>query len=423
MITNAFKLEGSMRFSYLSHLECPRDGLTFDAGVPQKVCECGSPLLARYDLGALAREVSRDEISAGMPSLWRYHCLLPVKAPEAIVTLGEGLTPIIGLPKYGAKIGVPRLVVKDEGLLPTGSFKGRGAAVGVSRAKELGITRIAMPTNGNAGAAWSTYAARSGMAALIVMPQDAPEITRKECLVTGAELYLVDGLIGDAGRIVERAVAQDDWFPVATLKEPYRLEGKKTMGFEIAEQLCWRVPDVIVYPTGGGVGLIGIYKALLELQELGWIGKKLPRMVAVQASGCAPIVRAFESGANHAEPWQDAATVAFGINVPSAIGDFLILDAVRSTQGCAVAVSDEAILAELADCARNEGIFFCPEGAATLAGVRQLRESGWLDGSEEVLVLNTGAGIKYPNSVTSDPPLLAVDGNVESTGHWGRSDR
>jgi threonine synthase len=267
MITNAFKLEGSMRFSYLSHLECPRDGLTFDAGVPQKVCECGSPLLARYDLGALAREVSRDEISAGMPSLWRYHCLLPVKAPEAIVTLGEGLTPIIGLPKYGAKIGVPRLVVKDEGLLPTGSFKGRGAAVGVSRAKELGITRIAMPTNGNAGAAWSTYAARSGMAALIVMPQDAPEITRKECLVTGAELYLVDGLIGDAGRIVERAVAQDDWFPVATLKEPYRLEGKKTMGFEIAEQLCWRVPDVIVYPTGGGVGLIGIYKALLELQE------------------------------------------------------------------------------------------------------------------------------------------------------------
>jgi len=340
-----------------------------------------------------------------------------VSAPEAVVTLGEGLTPIVGLPRYGAKIGVPRLVVKDEGLLPTGSFKGRGAAVGVSRAQELGITAIAMPTNGNAGAAWATYAARAGMAALIVMPVDAPEITRKECVVTGAQLYLVDGLIGDAGRIVERAVAQDGWFPVATLKEPYRLEGKKTMGFEIAEQLGWRVPDVIVYPTGGGVGLIGIYKAVLELQELGWIGEKLPRMVAVQASGCAPIVRAFERGADHAEPWQDAATVAFGINVPSAIGDFLILDAVRSTRGCAVAVSDEAILAELAACARGEGVFFCPEGAATLAAVRQLRESGWLDGSEEVLVLNTGAGIKYPNTVTADPPLLTVDGNVQGTGH------
>ena len=406
-----------MRFSYLSHLECPRDGRSYDAGVPQKVCGCGSPLLARYDLKALAEAVTRDQISAGPPSLWRYHPLLPVSAPEAVVTLGEGLTPIVGLPKYGATIGVPRLVVKDEGLLPTGSFKGRGAAVGVSRAQELGITAIAMPTNGNAGAAWATYAARAGMAALIVMPVDAPEITRKECVVAGAELYLVDGLIGDAGRIVERAVAQDGWFPVATLKEPYRLEGKKTMGFEIAEQLGWRVPDVIVYPTGGGVGLIGIYKAVLELQELGWIGEKLPRMVAVQASGCAPIVRAFERGADHAEPWQDAATVAFGINVPSAIGDFLILDAVRSTRGCAVAVSDEAILAELAACARGEGVFFCPEGAATLAAVRQLRESGWLDGSEEVLVLNTGAGIKYPNTVTADPPLLTVDGNVQGTGH------
>ena len=406
-----------MRFSYLSHLECPRDGRSYDAGVPQKVCGCGSPLLARYDLKALAEGVTRDQISAGPPSLWRYHPLLPVSAPEAVVTLGEGLTPIVGLPKYGAQIGVPRLVVKDEGLLPTGSFKGRGAAVGVSRAQELGITAIAMPTNGNAGAAWATYAARAGMAALIVMPVDAPEITRKECVVTGAQLYLVDGLIGDAGRIVERAVAQDGWFPVATLKEPYRLEGKKTMGFEIAEQLGWRVPDVIVYPTGGGVGLIGIYKAVLELQELGWIGEKLPRMVAVQASGCAPIVRAFERGADHAEPWQDAATVAFGINVPSAIGDFLILDAVRSTRGCAVAVSDEAILAELAACARGEGVFFCPEGAATLAAVRQLRESGWLDGSEEVLVLNTGAGIKYPNTVTADPPLLTVDGNVQGTGH------
>jgi threonine synthase len=406
-----------VRFSYLSHLECPRDGRSFDSAVPQKLCECGSPLLARYDLDALAREVTREEISAGPPSLWRYHPLLPVSAPDSVVSLGEGMTPIVGLPKYGARIGVPRLVAKDEGLLPTGSFKGRGAAVGVSRARELGITRIAMPTNGNAGAAWSTYAARAGMEALIVMPQDAPEITRKECVVTGAQLYLVDGLIGDAGRIVDRAVAQGNWFPVATLKEPYRVEGKKTMGFEIAEQLGWRVPDVIVYPTGGGVGLIGIYKALRELQELGWIQQKLPRLVAVQASGCAPIVRAFDSGADHAQPWQNAQTVAFGINVSSAIGDFLILDAVRSTNGCAVAVSDEAILAELADCARDDGLFFCPEGAATLAAVRRLRQSGWLDGSEEVLVLNTGAGIKYPDTVSADPPLLPVDGSIEMTGH------
>jgi len=401
-----------MRFSYLTDLECPKDGRRYDAGVPQKVCECGSPLLARYDLKSVAKEVTREEISAGVPSLWRYHPLLPVSSSEAVVTLGEGMTPIFGLPKYGAKIGVPNLVAKDEAMLPTGSFKGRGAAVGISRARELGITRIAMPTNGNAGAAWSTYAARAGMEALIVMPKDAPEINRKECAVTGAQLYLVDGLIGDAGAIVGRAVAHGDWFPVSTLKEPYRLEGKKTMGFEIAEQLGWRVPDVIVYPTGGGVGLIGIIKALRELQELGWIGEKLPRMVAVQATGCAPIVRAFEAGADHADPWQDAQTVAFGINVASAIGDFLILEAIRSTHGCAVAVSDEAILAQLADCARSDGAFFCPEGAATLAAVAQLRESGWLDGSEEVLVLNTGSALKYPNAVTAKPPLLSIDGDV-----------
>lgn len=401
-----------MRYSYLKHLECPRDGQTFDASLVQTVCNCGSPLLAKYDLEAAAKEISRDDVGAAPPSLWRYHQLLPVMAPEAVVTLGEGMTPIFGLPRYGADIGVPGLIAKDEGLLPTGSFKCRGAAVGVSRAKELGIQRIAMPTNGNAGAAWSTYAARADMQSLIVMPQDAPEITRKECVVTGAELYLVDGLIGDAGRIVARASEEADWFPVATLKEPYRLEGKKTMGFEIAEQLGWRVPDVIVYPTGGGVGLIGIVKALRELQELGWIGDKLPRMVAVQARGCAPIVRAFEAGADHAEPWEDATTVAFGINVPAALGDFLILEGVRSTGGCAVAVSDEQILAELSQCAKKEGAFFCPEGAATLAAVRQLRESGWLDGSEEVLVLNTGAGIKYPNTVAADPPVLGINDSI-----------
>lgn len=401
-----------MRFSYLTDLECPKDGRRYDASVPQKLCACGSPLLARYDLAALREEVARDEVSAGSPTLWRYHALLPVGSGDAVVSLGEGMTPIFGLPRHGRKIGVPGLVVKDEGSLPTGSFKARGAAVGVSRAREIGIQRIAMPTNGNAGAAWSTYAARAGMASLIVMPRAAPEIARKECAVTGARLYLVDGLIGDAGAIVGRAVANSDWFPVSTLKEPYRLEGKKTMGFEIAEQLGWRVPDVIVYPTGGGVGLIGIYKGLCELQELGWIGDKLPRLVAVQAEGCAPIVRAFDAGADHAEPWQDAETVAFGINVASAIGDFLILEAIRATGGCAVAVSDAAILGQLADVGRRDGAFFCPEGAATLAAVAKLRASGWLDGSEEVLVLNTGTGLKYPDTVTANPPVLPIGGSI-----------
>ena len=322
-----------MRFSYLSHLECPRDGRSYDAGVPQKVCECGSPLLARYDLGALAKEVSprRDQRRPA------FAVALPPAASSERTRSGcharRGFDPHRRAPEYGAQIGVPRLVVKDEGLLPTGSFKGRGAAVGVSRARELGITAIAMPTNGNAGAAWATYAARAGMAALIVMPVDAPEITRKECVVTGAQLYLVDGLIGDAGRIVERAVARDGWFPVATLKEPYRLEGKKTMGFEIAEQLGWRVPDVIVYPTGGGVGLIGIYKALLELRSLAGSARSSPAW-SPSRQVAAPRSSARSSAAPTTRALAGRRTVAFGINVPSAIGDFLILDAVRSTGVC-----------------------------------------------------------------------------------------
>lgn len=403
-----------MPYSYLSHLECPKDGRQFDASVPQRLCACGSPLLARYDLEQAARELSRDALDSEPASLWRYHALLPVSSPDGVVTLGEGMTPIIDLPAYGASIGVPGLVAKDEGLLPTGSFKGRGAAVGISRARELGLNRIAMPTNGNAGAAWSTYAARAGMETLVVMPKDAPDIARKECVATGAEVYLVDGLIGDAGKIVDRAVAQQGWFPVSTLKEPYRLEGKKTMGFEIAEQLGWRVPDVIVYPTGGGVGLIGILKAIRELQALGWVGPKLPKMVAVQSEGCAPMVRAYEAGADHADPWQSAQTVAFGINVPSGVGDFLILDAVRSTDGCALAVSDDDLIAELMACAGADGAFFCPEGGATLAAVKQLRASGWLDGSEEVLVLNTGSAIKYPDVVRADLPLLGLEDDVRN---------
>jgi len=393
--------------SALSHLECARCASTYDADKPQNLCTCGTPLLARYDLDRVA--VSTSDIAARPADLWRYRELLPVRDRGNVVTLGEGMTPILPLADYGARIGVPGLLVKDEGLLPTGSFKARGAAVGVSRARELGIERITMPTNGNAGAAWATYAARAGMGSLIVMPADAPPITRLECAMAGARLYIVDGLIGDAGKLAAQAV-DDGWFNTATLKEPYRIEGKKTMGLEIAEQLGWRLPDVIVYPTGGGVGLIGIRKALDELLALGWVTGRLPRLVAVQSSGCAPIVRAYEEGTETAEPWTDAHTVAFGINVASAIGDFLILDAVRNTGGIAVAVDDADILAAQAACAAAEGVLMCPEGAATLTAVARLRASGWLDGGEEVVVLNTGSELKYPHTAdVAEPPLLAKD--------------
>jgi threonine synthase len=356
--------------------------------------------------------VSTKDIAARPADLWRYRELLPVRDGGKVVTLGEGMTPILPLRAYGARIGVPNLLVKDEGLLPTGSFKARGAAVGVSRAHELGIERITMPTNGNAGAAWATYAARAGMASLIVLPAEAPPITRMECAMADARLYIVDGLIGDAGRLAAQAVA-DGWFSTATLKEPYRIEGKKTMGLEIVEQLGWRMPDVIVYPTGGGVGLIGIRKALDELLALGWLTGQLPRLVAVQSSGCAPIVRAFEEGADTATPWENAETVAFGINVASAIGDFLILSAIRDTDGTAIAVDDEAILAEQAACATSEGMLMCPEGAATLAAVAQLRANGWLTGSEEVVVLNTGTNLKYPHTAEyAEPTHLAKDAEL-----------
>jgi threonine synthase len=308
--------------------------------------------------------------------------------------MGEGMTPLLALPRYGARIGVPKLLMKDEGLVPTATFKARGAAVGVSRAAELGVTGVAMPTNGNAGSAWAAYAARAGLSCLIAMPVDAPEITRTECVATGAELYLIDGLIGDAGKIIAAAVRERPGVQeVSTLKEPYRIEGKKTMGYEIVEQLGWQVPDVILYPAGGGVGLIGIYKALLEMRELGWIGDKLPRLVAVQADGCAPIVTAFRSGAEVSEPFPDAHTVAFGITVPKALGDFLVLAAVRATGGTAIAVSDEELLSEQRRLAADEGTFICPEGAACMAAARQLREGGWLSANDTVVVLNTGAGL------------------------------
>jgi threonine synthase len=399
--------------SALSHLECSRDGSRHDADVVQGTSPSGAPLLARYDLARVAETVTRDELAGRAPTLWRYGELLPVRDPRHVVSLGEGMTPLVDLPTAGARLGVPTLRMKDEGLLPTGAFKARGAAVGVSRARELGVTGIAMPTNGNAGAAWAVYAARAGLGALIAMPVDAPQITRRECVVAGAELYLVDGLIGDAGAIVKRAVAdRPGWQDTSTLREPYRIEGKKTMGYEIAEQLGWRCPDVILYPTGGGVGIIALHKALRELAELGWITGDLPRLVAVQAAGCAPIVEAFEAGLDESTAPENPHTVAFGITVPKALGDFLVLDAVRATGGTAVAVTDEELLAAQAQLARDEGTWICPEGAACFAAVGQLRESGWLDGSEDVVVLNTGSGLLYPETVAVDVPTLPKDGVI-----------
>jgi threonine synthase len=387
---------------FLDHLACPRCGRRHDAETLTNLCDCGSPLLARYDLDAVRSAVTPTAIAGRGADLWRYRELLPVRDDAHRVTLGEGWTPLWPAARFGATIGLDRLLIKDEGLVPTGSFKARGAAVGVSRARELGARHVAMPTNGNAGAAWATYAARGGLRSTIAMPLAAPVITRNEVIAAGGELILVDGLISDAGRRIAEllAAAGGAIFDAGTLREPYRLEGKKTMGYEICEQLGWRVPDVIIYPTGGGVGLIGIHKALDEMRELGWIGDKVPRLVAVQSTGCAPIVRAFEAGARRAEPWVDARTVAFGITVPTPLGDELILDALAATGGTAVAVDDTEILADVRAFAENEGLLLCPEGAACLSAARRLRDSGWLTADDEVVVLNTGAGIKYPETVS-----------------------
>lgn len=402
-----------MNYSYVSELYCPKCKDTYSTDDQVNLCKCGSPLLVNYDYKSLKTELSKETVAQREPNLWRYHELLPVKNPENVVSFGEGMTPLIEMKSLAKEYGIAKVWMKDEGLIPTGSFKARGSAVGVSKAKELNIKEIAMPTNGNAGAAWALYAAKAGIKSHIVMPLDAPLITRKEVHVSGANLYLVDGVISDAGKIVARSVQEKGWFDVSTLKEPYRIEGKKTMGLEIAEQFNWELPDVIVYPTGGGVGLIGIYKAIKELMELGWVEKnKFPRLVATQAEGCAPIVKAFEEGKSSSEFWPDSKTSAFGINVPKALGDFLVLEAIYETNGCAVAIDDETILAEQKLIAKKEGAFICPEGAATFATVRKLRNDGWIKEHESVVCLNTGMGIKYPETVEVDAPTLDKEDTI-----------
>lgn len=396
-----------MKFSYISHLHCPKCQEEYKVGEQHQLCVCGSPLLVNYDLAALRKVLKPHNLLKRPANLWRYHELLPVQFEENMVTLGEGMTPLLPMKRIGADMEIPNLSMKDEGIIPTGTFKARGAAVGVSMAKELKIQELAMPTNGNAGASWALYAARGGIKSTIVMPVDAPKITRNECAIAGANLYLVDGLISDAGKIVGQTVQDYKLFDVSTLKEPYRIEGKKTMGYEIVEQMDWKVPDVILYPTGGGVGLIGIYKALKEMQTLGWIAAdKLPRLVAVQSDGCAPIVKAWEENKKESEFWAASATIAFGINVPKALGDFLVLEALYETKGCAIAVDDASILAEQEKIAKMEGAFICPEGASTFVAARRLRENNWIKEDEVVIALNTGAGIKYPDTVNVVTPTL-----------------
>lgn len=401
--------------SYLTHLECTVCRAEFDADQLYTVCSnCGKVLFARYDLARVKQAITPDAFKGRDWTLWRYRELLPVRDPGNVVTLGEGMTPIIAIrPQVAAQLGFStgRLRIKEEGLNPTGSFKARGMAVAISRAKELGVTDIALPSAGNAGAAAAAYAAAAGMTAHIAVPRDVPPINLTEMQVSGADVILVDGLIDEAGRVIHE-LAQNPppargaragrgvWFEVATLKEPYRQEGKKTLGIELAEQGGWGehcLPDVLIFPTGGGTGVVGMAKAFDELEALGWIGSARPKIVVVQAEGCAPLVRAVEQGAEHAVPWTSASTIAAGIRVPSASGDYLVLRAVRDTGGTAIAVSDDQIRAAQAEMASGTGVYSGPEGAATWAALQQLRRNGFLDGTEDVLLFSTSAGVLYPS--------------------------
>jgi len=382
--------------TYVTHLECGYTGERHEADVLHGLSRAGKPLLVRYDLEALARGLDKATLAKRPADLWRYREFLPVRKAENIVSLGEPVTPLIPLPRLRGRTGSRGLWVKDEGRLPTSSFKARGLCLAVSMAKELGVQRMAMPTNGNAGAAMAAYCSRAGIESYVFCPEDTPEINVREIAAQGAKVYRVNGLINDCGKIVGEGKEAMGWFDTSTLKEPYRIEGKKTMGLEVAEQFGWELPDVIFYPTGGGTGLIGMVKAFDELEAMGWIGSKRPRMVAVQATGCAPIVRAYEQGAEHAELWQDAHTIASGIRVPVAIGDFLILRGVRSTGGFAIAVEDEAIEAALAEVAHEEGLLLCPEGAATYAAYKQALAEGKVDADERVVLFNCASGLKYP---------------------------
>jgi threonine synthase len=400
--------------SYISHLECSLCHKHYRAGEPHNLCECGGPLLVRYDLQRARAAWRREELESAPRSIWRYTPLLPVSDPRHVVSLGEGWTPLISARRLGRHVGAENLWVKDEALNPTGSFKARGLSCAVSMCVELGLRKLAIPSAGNAAGALAGYAAAAGLESHIFMPIDVPQANLVECRAFGAHVSLVDGLISDCARIVAERKAAEGWFDVGTLKEPYRIEGKKTMGFEVAEQFDWKLPDAILYPAGGGVGLIGMWKAFAELEELGWIGAKRPKMVAVQAAGCAPIVRAFEAGEARSEFWQGAHTVASGLRVPKALGDFLMLEAIRASEGTAIAVTDAEMLDAGIELASTEGIFAAPEGAACVAAVRRLIADGFLKSTDRIVLFNTGSGYKYletwstrfPRSASSEQDKL-----------------
>ena len=384
------------RPTFVTHLECSLTGERYEADRLHGLSAAGKPLLVRYDLDGVRATLTKEALAARPMDLWRWRELLPVRQTSNIVSLGENATPLIPLPRTAKRLGGAQLLAKDEGRLPTASFKARGLVMAVSMAKELGVTQVAMPTNGNAGAALAAYAAVAGMESVIFCPADTPEVNVREIAAQGARVYRVNGYIDDCGAIVGQGVKERGWFDFSTLKEPYRIEGKKTMGLELAEQLDWELPDAIFYPTGGGTGLIGMWKAFDELEKIGFIGAKRPRMFAVQAQGCAPMVRAFEAGEEFAPRWENAHTIASGIRVPRAVGDFLILRAVRESGGAALAVSDEAIAAAVRDVARDDGLLLCPEGGATLAAYRRALEEGLIDRDSRAVLFNCASGLKYP---------------------------
>jgi threonine synthase len=399
--------------SFVTHLESALDGTRFPAGQVHTVHQ-GRPLWVRYDLGRVRAAVTPDAIAGRPPSLWRYRELLPLPSEAEPVTLGEGMSPLLPCPRLGEAIGLKRLFIKDESQLPTGSFKSRGMTVAVSLAHHLGLRRLAIPTAGNAGGALAAYGARAGMEVYVFMPQDTPIINQMEAHLAGAKVFLVNGLITDCGRLVREGTAKMGWFDVSTLKEPYRLEGKKTMGLELAEQTGYRLPDVILYPTGGGTGLIGMWKAFQELRELGWLRTgRLPRLVSCQSDGCAPIVKAFEKGERFAEPFPNAHTVASGLRVPAAVGDFMMLDAIRASGGLAVAGKEGRIGEWMRRAMALEGVSLCPESAVCLDCLEQLRTAGAIRPDEEVIVFNTGAAQKYPEAVPLALPRLDKDRPVD----------
>ena len=392
----------------ITHLECSLCGKRREAGELHNLCECGGPLLVRYDLEKARQSWSRDWIPNGPSSMWRYAPVLPVSKPTSIVSLGEGMTPLLHCTRLGALLGSDEVWVKDEGINPTGSFKARGLSCAVSMCVELGVKKVAIPSAGNAASAMAAYAAAAGIEAHIFMPQDVPQANYIECKAFGAQVTLVDGLISDCGRIVAERKDAEGWFDVSTLKEPYRIEGKKTMGYEVAEQLRWELPDALFYPAGGGVGLIGMWKAFEEMEALGWISSKRPKMICVQAAGCAPVVRAFEQGAARAEFWNGAATAAAGLRVPKPLGDFLMLKAVRDSGGTALSVTDEEMLDAGAELGASEGIFAAPEGAACVAALRKLYANGFLKKNERVVLYNTGAGLKYLEAYSTRFPRVSA---------------